>query len=262
MRKAKYMDEMSWVEFKEVSEITDTVLVPMGSVEQEGLHLPMGTDSIVALEISKRVSSISDVLVAPLINIGYSDWHSGFPGTLSLSMEMLIQVLRKICFDLSRNGFKRFVFVNPHIGNEAPIFSVSTELRRKGIGIGAMINIWKLTGEIGRDIQSLEERVFTHAGEIMTSVMLALRPDLVDMTKAKKDVLKSGINSLEQETSRRVKFKGKHLELYRMSNEVTETGIMGNPINATKEKGEDVINRCVLYIAEFVEEFKKMPLFE
>jgi creatinine amidohydrolase len=260
MVQKKRMEEMSWVEFEECSKVLDTMLLPIGSVEEEGPHLPLAVDSIVAWEVAGRAAEGCDALVGPLISVGYSGWHAAFPGTLSLSMETLTQVLREIMFALVEQGFKRFICINPHIGNEAPIFSVATELRKKNRAIVAMIDLWRLAGEMARDIPGLREKGFTHAGEIMTSVMLALRPDLVNMDKAKGEQLRSGIDSMKQGTSRKVSFSGYHVEIFRMSRELTDSGAMGDPTLATREKGEDIIERWVRYIREFVAEFKKLPV--
>jgi len=260
MGQKKRMEEMSWVEFEEHSRVIDTILLPMGSVEVEGPHLPLGVDSIVASEVANRAAEGCDALVGPLVSVGYSDWHTGFPGTLSLSMETLTQVLREIMFGLVEQGLTRFICINPHVGNQAPTFSVATELRKKKRGIVAMIDLWRLAGEMARDIEGLEEKGFTHAGEIMTSVMLALRPDLVNMEEAKDEQLKSGIDSMVQEAPRRIRFSGYHVDIFRMSRELTDSGVMGDPRYATGEKGEEIIERWVRYIRSFVEEFKRIPV--
>jgi len=256
----KRIEEMSWVEFEARSREIKTILLPIGSIEVEGPHLPLGVDSIVASEICNRVSADCDVLVGPLISVGYSDWHSGFRGTLSLSVETLTAVLREILHTLVGYGLKRFIFINPHMGNRAPIFSVATELRKKDLAIVAMIDLWRLVHEMAGDIEGLQEKSFKHAGEIMTSVMLALRPELVKMERAVREGLQSGVDSMVQETSSRVQFSGYHLEVFRMSKELTDSGVMGNPLNATREKGEEIIRRWVDYIREFVREFGKLPI--
>jgi creatinine amidohydrolase len=260
MGQKKRMEEMSWVEFEEQSKVIDTILLPMGSVEVEGPHLPLAVDSIVASEVANRAAQGCDALVGPLVSVGYSDWHAAFPGTLSLSMETLTNVLREIMFALIEQGFKRFICINPHVGNQAPIFSVATELRKTNRGLVAMIDLWRLAGEMAGDIEGLVEKRFAHAGEIMTSVMLALRPDLVNMEKAKGEQLKSGIDSMIQEAPRRVRFSGYHVEVFRMSRELTDSGVMGDPRHATGEKGDEIIERWVRYIRDFVEEFKKLPV--
>ena len=106
----------------------------------------------------------------------------------------------------------------------------------------------------------LKEDKFLHAGEIMTSVVMAMRPDLVNMNKAKKEYVKPKIDSFTQVLSSKVKFKERVVSVYHRSNEVTQSGVMGDPFPATKEKGEIIINHMVNYIREFVEEFKKIPV--
>lgn len=260
MSRNKRMEEMSWVEFEARSREIETILLPIGSIEMEGPHLPLGVDSIVASEICDRVSAHCDVLVGPLLSVGYSDWHSGFSGTLTLSVETLTAVLREILNTLVECGLKRFIFINPHLGNRAPIFSVATELRKMNLAIVAMIDLWRLAHEMAGDIEGLKEKSFKHAGEIMTSVMLALRPELVNMKRAVREGLQSGVNSMVQETSSRVQFSGYHLEVFRTSRELTDSGVMGDPFNATREKGEEIIRRWVDYIREFVREFGKLPI--
>lgn len=80
------------------------------------------------------------------------------------------------------------------------------------------------------------------------------------MSKARKDTLSSGIEGIEQEAPRSVKFQNYHVEIYRMSRELNTTGIMGDPTHATSEKGEEIIRRLVDYISDFIELFKTIPL--
>ncbi len=261
MFKKKMLEEMSWTEFEELRKKVDTVLIPTGSVEVEGPHLPLAVDSIVALEVARRVAEgVEGVVVGPLVNVTYSDWHMGFPGTLTLSLPTLIQVLREICGSLTEHGFKRIFFVNSHVGNDAAIWSIGNEMVRKSQGRVGMIRIWSLSTEVAKDISELKEKQFLHAGEIMTSVVMAIRPDLVDMKRAKKEYLKPKINSFTQVLSSKVKFQDRIVGLYHRSNEVTQSGVMGDPFGATREKGEMIISHMVDYIRKFVEEFKKMPI--
>ena len=255
----KQLDELSWTELRETVKKVDTILIPVGSVEEEGPHLPLGVDSIVAWEVTRRVAQEAEVLVAPLVPIGYSGWHSGFPGTLSLSIDTLTQLLREICKGLVEHGFKKLLFINSHVGNETPILVVGTELRKvSGATIG-MVSLWALANEMCKDIEGLDERVFLHAGEIMTSVMLALRPDLVDMGQAKAEHPISEAGSLIRKGSQKVQFRNYHANIYSLSNEVTKSGVMGNPLGATKGKGELIIERWIDYIRSFIKEFKKLP---
>ena len=255
MLEKKQLQELSWAEFEELQKEIDTILIPIGSVEQEGPHLPLGVDTIVALDIANMVAEKARVIVAPPIWVGYSDWHSSFPGNLSLRLETLIQMLRELCQGFIEYGFKRLVFMNPHAGNETPISVVATELRKEHGAKVAMINLWALANEMAQGIEKLNEKAFRHGGEIMTSVMLALHPEMVDMNKAQAEQPESGTKNLIQKTSTRVQFKNCHVSIYRLSKEVTKSGVMGNPMGASKEKGEEIISRWVNYVTDFLKEF-------
>ena len=256
----KLMEEMTWVEFDAARKKIDTILIPTGSVEVEGPHLPLNVDSIVALGVARRVAEKADFLVAPLLNIGYSEWHMGFPGTLSYGVPTVSQMLRELTASLIGYGFKRLIFINSHVGNDWSITEVANEITRKRIARVAMINLWALGNEMAKNIPELVEKKFLHAGEIMTSVVMALRPDLVDMKKAKKEYLKGRLESFTQRGSWNTVFKGLPVNVYHSSEELTESGVMGDPMAATPAKGEKILSAWTDYIVEFIKEFKKLPL--
>jgi creatinine amidohydrolase len=260
MYEKRMLEELSWTEFDQLRKEIDTVLFPIGSVEVEGPHLPLGVDSIVALEVAKRVAAGKKLLVAPLISVTYSEWHMGFPGTLSISLATLTQVLRETCEDLVEHGFRRIMFINSHVGNDPAIMEIAHELIRRSAARVGMVNLWAIANQMGKDIPELKEKVFLHAGEIMTSVMLALRPDLVDMNKAQKEYVKARIDSFVQKGSPQVAFKGISAYAYHLSDEVTQSGVMGDPLAATKEKGEKIVSLWVGFIRDYIEEFRKLPL--
>ncbi len=254
------IEEMSWTEFDALRKETDTVLFPMGSVEVEGPHLPLGVDSIVALEIAKRVAAGTKYCVAPLTNVTFSEWHMGFPGTLSIRLETLIQVVREICEDLVEHGLTKIIFINSHVGNDPAIMEIAHELLRRSQARVGMINLWATASQLGKNIPELKEKTFLHAGEIMTSVVMALRPELVDMGKAKKEYVKAIVDNFVQKGSHEVTFKGISTPTYHLSHEVTQSGVMGDPSAATKEKGEKIIQLWVEFIRGYIEEFRKLPL--
>jgi len=256
----KLMEEMTWVEFDEARKKIDTILIPTGSVEVEGPHLPLNVDSIVALGTAKRVAEKTGLLVAPLLNVGYSEWHMGFPGTLSFGMTTVSQILRELSSSLIHYGFQRLVFINSHVGNDWSITEIANEITRKRIARVAMVNLWALGNEMAKNLPELVEKKFLHAGEIMTSVVMALRPDLVDMKKAQKEYLKGRLESFTQRGSWNTVFKGFPVNVYHSSEELTESGVMGDPMAATPAKGEKILSAWTDYIVEFIKEFKKLPL--
>jgi len=139
------LQEMSWVDVQENLDHNDMVIIPIGSTEQHGPHLPLGTDSFIGLEVSRLISARTGVVVAPVLWAGYSVYHSGFPGVLSLSPETMEQVLYETACLLIKYGFNKIMFFNSHGGNSVVENSVihkinhTTEAIAVAIGIGSPI---------------------------------------------------------------------------------------------------------------------------
>lgn len=261
MPRKKLMEEMTWTEFKEAMNEADTALIPAGSVEEEGPHLPMAVDSIVALEVARRVSEVTEgTIVAPLFNITYSAWHGAFAGTLSPTMPTLMQVMGEICRNLCRHGFKRLFFINSHVGNDPSIWNTANDLTVEGLARVGMVSLWPLSTEIGQEMSELTEKSFLHAGEIMTSVTMAIRPDLVEMSRAVTEYLKPTTDGYQALSSTKAKVAGRAVSIFHTSNELTQSGVMGDPSQASPEKGERIIAAMVDYISQAVREFRQVPL--
>lgn len=258
--RTRMLEEMNWKEFDEARREATAALIPIGSIEEEGPHLPLGVDILVAVEVAKKVAHQLPVIILPKVSIGYSEWHKGFPGTLSLSISTLTQMLREICGDLVEQGLNRLVFINPHVGNETPIMEVAIELRRKLLARVAMFHLWAIANEMAKDMEGLVEKKFAHGGEMMTSVMLALRPDLVHMERAVKELERPPMGGSKQEGSFKVLFKNYHINFYCLSRELTNSGMMGDPTHASREKGEIIVKKWVDLICDFIREFKKVPI--
>ncbi|MCK4943941.1 MAG: creatininase family protein, partial [Candidatus Aminicenantes bacterium] len=181
--KALILQEMSWVDVQEYLKSSDMVIIPLGSTEQHGPHLPLGTDYYEAMEITKTISEQTGVIVAPVLWVGYSLYHSGFQGTLSLKPETMEQVLFETVEMLMKYGFDRFMFFNYHGGNNIVQSKVihrinhTTEAIAISIGHGSTLQ---------KEADEEEEFFDWHSGKNETSIMLYLRPDLVRMDRAKK----------------------------------------------------------------------------
>ena len=94
--RALVLQEMSWVDVRDYLRSSDMVIIPLGATEQHGPHLPLGTDYYEAFEMSKKISKKTGVVVAPVLFVGYSVYHSGFQGSLSLKPETMEQVLSQV----------------------------------------------------------------------------------------------------------------------------------------------------------------------
>ena len=180
------LPEMTWVDVQSYLEINDMVIIPLGSIEQHGPHLPEGADILGAIELSKKISARTNVLVAPILMVGYSEYHSGFPGTLSISPETMEQVVFECVESLIKHGFKRFMFFNAHGGNNIVqtnlIHRIAHTTGANAVAIGVGSALWPTEGKDDYDF---------HAGKFETSVDLCMFPELVQMDKAEKPIIYS-----------------------------------------------------------------------
>jgi len=246
----------TWTEVGEMERGDKIILIPLGSTEQEGIHLPIGVDTYVAEAIAQAVAKETDCLVGPTLPVGYSEWFLEFPGTVSLKIETLTQVLREYISSLIHHGFKKFIFVNGHGGNSPAVDIVSREFVMSHDVQIAMVEIWKIANSLAKDIPKLKENILRHAGELMTSVMLYLHPDKVNMKKAKVEYVKSNKPHFTAKSSLGpAEFKGVEIRLYGKAKSLTESGIMGDPLSATAEKGKIIVNTTTSYLIEMVKNF-------
>jgi creatinine amidohydrolase len=179
------LPEMTWVDVQEYLKGNDMVIIPMGSTEQHGPHLPLGADYLSAVELSKKISGKTRVIVAPILMVGYSEYHSDFPGTLSISTETMEQVVFECIESLIKHGFKKFLFFNAHGGNniiqENLIHRIAQTTGVNAVSIGYGSTLWPTSGIDNYD---------WHAGKFETSLDLCLFPDLVQMDKAEKPTIR------------------------------------------------------------------------
>jgi len=250
------LENMTWLEAEQAAKETDTILIPIGAVEPQGSHLPLGTDTIAAKYAALKVGEKANVVVAPAIPIGYSAWFKGFPGLMSLRKETLTEVLRQYCRSLAASGFTRQIFFSPHFGNNDVIAEVGVELRNEGVRV-AMINLWHVTNQIIKN-KNLEfkEAHFTHAGEVMTSIMMAIAPEMVKMETAVAEYPDSKVPNGKWAGLFDVNYKGINYSVYHFSGEDSKSNAYGDPMAATPEKGRMLIDGWVESIMDFIEDFK------
>ncbi len=260
------LQEMAWVDVQEYLQINDMVIIPLGSTEQHGPHLPLGTDYFEAVGAAKLISARTGVLVAPVVMAGYSIYHSGFPGTLSLNPETFEQVLFETSQILMKYGFRRFLFFNFHGGNsvsEAKVIhriNQSTEAIAVAIGIGSRVQPQE------RELAPFDQ----HAGIGETSAMLFLHPELVNMERAEKPVMTFSpryqeLTKLAQKDPALGAVLGAMLavpeETKKMgsSRDISNNGVwtMGDPKRSTADIGKREIGRMVEAATKFINAWKK-----
>lgn len=166
-RLARSLAASTWPE----TQGTTLVLVPVGSIEQHGPHLPMDTDSVIAQAVTRRVAALlpDEPLVAPVLSYGASGEHQHFSGTSSIGTDALRQMLVELARSMA-TWAQRLVFVNAHGGNVFALCGAVSQLRAEGRDAA-----W---------VACATEQVDAHAGYTETSLMLHLRPDNVRLDLA------------------------------------------------------------------------------
>jgi len=173
--------EMRRTEIEEAAKADAVVIIPVGSIEQHGNHLPVNTDINCSFSIAKSAAEIIDdfpVLVTPPIWGGFSPHHMKYPGTISFKLHTYIDVLTDVATSIAAHGFKA-VFLNGHGGNIGAIFSMRLKLMEDNGPPCIGYTYFTLVDEELKAISEADFRI-GHAGEMETSLQLYLQPELVD----------------------------------------------------------------------------------
>jgi creatinine amidohydrolase len=246
-------------------ERSDIVLVPIGSCEQHGAHLPLGTDTITALEVARRAAEKADVPYAPPFWAGYSPQHmreiEAGVGTITFRAATLLEAWYDICRSLIHHGWNKLVFVNGHGSNTKIIDPL---LRRVRYETGAFVALYKpyaerYMGMIGDLLENPpDETPGWHASELETSQMLAHNPEIVRMDRAVKTLtsipkwLPSSFG--KKDGAPDIQFEGYSYFQFPMDHhEFTDSGVIGNPERATAAKGQEAFRRYAEHVAKAVQ---------
>lgn len=260
------LQEMTWPEVKAYLAKCDLVIIPLGSTEQHGPHLPLGTDFYEALGMAKLISARTGVMVAPLVLIGYSAYHSGFPGTLSLKPETLEEVIFESVEWLLKYGFRRFLFFNYHGGNNIIQSKVIHRINHQTQGIAIAIGHGGPLQPAGEDDGSMD----WHAGVSETSIMLYLQPELVRLEKAAQPLMTftPQMKELQQLATKDPSLRYVWSSLLGVpeetgkggaSHQLSSNGVWSflDPRQATAEQGRQEVEEMVERAVKFIQAWKK-----
>jgi creatinine amidohydrolase len=238
------LPEISWEEVKEYLARDDRAILPLGSTEEHGRHLGLGTDSIEAEAIARGAGEATGVIVAPTLNYGMALTLLAFPGTLALRPTTLIAVLEDIFRSLYCHGFRRVLVVNGHGGNTASLTSAVQMVTQDCAGLRVKTFEWWTDAESYRVvIETLGEQVGSHASPGETAFMLAVCPRAVKLNRL------TGQDA-PVKTSRELTTVQNFAQKY-------PDGIMGrDPRAATPQAGEALLRKCVEICAREVGEWK------
>ncbi len=230
------MRRLDWAEYRtteysDIDPMRTIAILPTAAIEQHGPHLPVGVDTMIAEGLLARLRTLCpedlDIRILPVQAVGKSNEHLHAPGTLTLSAENALRIWIEIGLSVARAGVRKIVIVNSHGGNLDLISMLSRELRVQA-GMLAVKCQWGSFGQPGGMYPARETAFGIHGGDIETSLMLAFRPELVDMTAAR-----NFVSSAENDTLSPIG----PVSYGWISSDLNPAGTVGNAALATAEKG-------------------------
>jgi creatinine amidohydrolase len=208
------------------------VLIPVGSLEQHGPHLPVSTDSDIVSEIARQVAKRCRLLLLPTISYGVSFEHAPF-FNLSVRPATLQQFLYDLCVSLAKNGISKIIVLNGHHGNQKALTALKSKIDRKQSRLKVFVySYWHFM-----------DREFDHAGFVETSLMLAIS------NKPNMKLARKGLAT--ENMTRRQKLRVSKLASMHFI-KATKNGVWGDPRNATKRDGRQILAKITKNITKTV----------
>ncbi|MEL7226449.1 MAG: creatininase family protein [Cyanobacteria bacterium P01_D01_bin.36] len=254
----RFFPYLSWTQVQGLPDKANTLIIqPVGAIEQHGPHLPLAVDTVISTAVVGRALAQLDAAVPayalPPICYGKSNEHAQFPGTVTLKASTLSAVLMEMAESLYRAGFRKLLLVNGHGGQPQVLEIVARDLRvRHSDFMVFPLFVWGAPHEVAEVVGVDEYEQGIHAGDVETSVMMALLPEYVDTSKAVRELPRSfapgSLLSLEG-----------RLPTAWVMEDLSRSGVVGDATVATAEKGEAILASVV---AGWVQVFEEIYRFE
>ena len=260
--RSRFWADLSTREFAQLDAAATVAVLPVAATEQHGPHLPLSVDQtlvdgVIAAALPLLPAQLP-VLFLPTQQVGYSPEHIRFPGTLTLSSATLAATWIELGECVARAGLRKLLLLNSHGGQTSVMDIVARELRTRCNLIVYSCSWWNLPlGDAVNGLFSREEHRFgVHAGEIETSMMLALRPQFVDMGQARD--FKS--SSQERAGKYPILGNGRSAKLGWQMQDYNPEGAAGNASAAAADKGRAVLDAAGRQLALLLAEMSALPL--
>ncbi len=258
---SRFWAQLASPDFAALDPAATVAVLPLGATEQHGPHLPLGVDSVLADGIVAAtlplLAADLPVLFLPTQQVGLSPEHARFPGTLTLSSTTLIRLWSELGAGVARAGVRKLVLFNAHGGHAGAMDIVARELRADHGLIVYSCSWFNLPlGAAGAQFSAEEHRFGVHAGEMETSMMLALAPSQVAMDAARDFVS----TSRQRAADYPILGNGRSAKLGWAMEDYNPQGAAGNAAAASAEKGRALVEASARALADLLAEVSRLPL--
>lgn len=229
------------------------VVQPIGSIEQHGPHLPLDTDSYTSEAVALRAATAAPfpVLVLPTVWWGVSEYWMGFAGTIAVQPSVLADLLTDILDSVARGGFHHALLLNGHGGNPGTMHTVAVRLLGRGLKVVG-VNYWALVRDLLREKSRADGGSIGHAGEVETSLQLALRADLVRADLAPREGTEMPRSALGKWGELVVAPPDPALE--------SPLGVYGAASAASATFGREILDLAVSRLVELLDDHRRVPV--
>lgn len=268
-----YLPHMTWPEVQELRRRTDMVIIPIAALEQHSLHLPIGTDYLNGLGRAQLIAQKTPVLVAPILLPGNSPYHMDFAGTITLSSQTIQQVYFEAAQSLMKHGFRRFLLLNSHRGNQVITRYIADRINQETEGIAVDLDEGAAPFMTRAPAASPATTAFDrHGGVGETSMSLYMTPNLVNLEASKRatltmpDHLTKMVPAVEAgDPTATLVFLAEALKARSTgkgtsTREMTDTGTWGtrDPREGTAEQGRRQTESAVDAAVKFIERWRQL----
>lgn len=259
MLKNGYWQDLTSVEFQEVDPETTIAVLPVAAVEQHGPHLPLSTDAVINQGIIDQVLRAApespNLLVLPALTIGHSLEHTGYPGTLSSSAENLLGLWVDVGRCAAKSGIRKLIFLNTH-GGQVPLVDIAAVRLRVELGMLTVRASYFGFGSPDGLFDADELANGIHGGEVETSLMLHLRPELVRLEAL------ADFDGLSARMARENRVLGVEMPIGIgwMSQDLNEAGVCGSAAGADASRGAQLLSHVVEQFLRLLTEVAAAPL--